>query len=208
MMKRTLKIHSHSFINGYILAGGISARLGQDKRRLKLGGLTLLERTYLLLQTSLGEAPTIVGDNLDQQCYKSYRIIPDAVPNMGPLGGLVSCLRDCGKNKWALIMPVDMPYISACEIEELIKSVEKGLEVVALGWKGMIEPLAAVYNGDSLEFWEKQLKNGILSLQTGIKELHHKIIQVPPAAKALMNLNTPKELDRIIQLNKPVKQTS
>jgi len=193
----TSNIH-HPAVNGCILAGGESARMGTDKRRITIGGMSLLERTGLLLEYTLGRRPTLVGDNLDSGIYRNFRIIPDALPGKGPLGGLVSCLRNCGPKKWALILPVDMPCISAFELEELMLSIAGGCDVAALGAQGHLEPLAAVYRGDVLEFWEDRLHRGELSLQKGIRLLRFKTINIPRGNPALMNLNTPKELHMCI----------
>ena len=188
----------YTTVNGCILAGGESARMGMDKRRLKFGGMSLLERTGLLLEYTLGRRPALVGDNLDSDIYPNFRIIPDALPGKGPLGGLVSCLRDCGSGKWALILPVDMPRISAFELEELMLSTVGGCDAAALGAQEHLEPLAAVYRGDALEFWEDRLHRGELSLQEGIRLLRFKTINIPAGSPALMNLNTSKDLHKCI----------
>ena len=160
--------------------------------------MSLLERTGLLLEYTLGRRPTLVGDNLDNGIYRNFRIIPDALPGKGPLGGLVSCLRDCGPKKWALILPVDMPCISIFEIEALAVSAAENYDVAALGAQGLLEPLAALYKADALDYWEDRLNQGKLSLQEGIRLLRFKTINIPQRSPALINLNTPKELHMCI----------
>ena len=188
----------HPAIRGYILAGGRSSRMGFDKRRLKIGGYSILERAGNLLEATLGRKPILAGDNLGPGLCRRYRNIVDAASDKGPLGGLISCLRDCAPEDWALILPVDMPYISQIEIEALINSINNNTEVVALGSGGKIEPLVGLYRREALPFWECRLQSGELSLQEGIKQLNYRIVKTAEDSCALKNINTLKDIECLI----------
>jgi molybdenum cofactor guanylyltransferase len=77
-----------------VLAGGRSTRLGQDKRRLQLWGSqgpTLLARTVALAAACCAEVVVVLND---PEAWPDLpaRLVLDAYPGVGPLGGLASGL--------------------------------------------------------------------------------------------------------------------
>jgi len=107
-------------IAGIVLAGGLSTRMGQDKATLHLENQSLLSRAVVLLE-SLHLEKTFVSGN-----YPDYDSIPDIHTQLGPIGGLHACAETLYGNYDALlILPVDMPLISAQQCEVLIEEFEK-----------------------------------------------------------------------------------
>jgi len=108
-------------IRPYILAGGRSSRMGQDKAMLPLAGRTLLGRAVdtlravPLLRDDQGQVTiTVVGDR--QSLEGADRAIPDLHPLCGPLGGMEAALADLEHSRladWAFFIPVDMPFLPA-----------------------------------------------------------------------------------------------
>jgi molybdopterin-guanine dinucleotide biosynthesis protein A len=120
----------------YILAGGRSSRMGQDKAMLTLRGKTLLARAVATLRavpllnaddragergqertsiTVLGERELLEGADRD---------LRDEYPGCGPLGGIGAALGDLersGYADWALFLPVDMPFLPAGLIDALLR---------------------------------------------------------------------------------------
>ena len=180
-------------ITGYILAGGRSRRMGQDKRLIRFEGATLLESVIRLLETVLASPPVLVGDNLIGVAPTGYPILPDAQPDCGPLSGLISALTHCPTD-WALVIGVDMPYLSANDLSKLIHAVHEDLDGVSLKAGPGIEPLAAIYAASTHAFWEKRLAMGKLSLQEGINLLKWGQVSLPQGSTALMNVNRPEDL--------------
>ncbi|TKJ40454.1 hypothetical protein CEE37_09065 [candidate division LCP-89 bacterium B3_LCP] len=187
----TKQSHTKS-ITGYILAGGKSSRMGKDKRWLQKDGMTLLERSCNLVESALGNKPIIVGDNFDNDNYYDCEVIPDAAPNKGPLGGLVASLKHC-ETTWVLILPVDMPDLSVSDLNMLIQAVEEDYDVIAFKSKRGIEPLAALYSAQNLDYWQMRLQAGELSLKGGISQLSLKTV-IPTNETSLSNLNAPEDL--------------
>ena len=76
-----------------IFIGGASRRMGFPKARLRLStGEALLERTVRVV-CEAGLDPVLVGSHVSiEPCVRlpSIRSLPDAAPDSGPLGGLVS----------------------------------------------------------------------------------------------------------------------
>jgi len=115
-------------IRPYILAGGRSSRMGQDKAMLPLAGRTLLGRTVdtlravpLLRDAQEQVTITVVGDR--QSLEGADRAIPDLHPLCGPLGGMEAALADLEHTRladWAFFIPVDMPFLPSPVIEALL----------------------------------------------------------------------------------------
>ncbi|MBC8278919.1 MAG: molybdenum cofactor guanylyltransferase [FCB group bacterium] len=180
-------------ISPYILAGGMSSRMGRDKRLMSYKGMTLLERMCLLAESATGRKPVLVGDNLDAPEFTSYRCIRDAVHGQGPLGGIVAALED-SPTEWTLILPVDMPGLNPGMIESLILHIDGNSEVVLFGRDGFIETLAALYRKSALFFWQARLAGNELAPIKGIKQLRHRIVDCSADARAFVNLNRPSDL--------------
>jgi molybdopterin-guanine dinucleotide biosynthesis protein A len=181
----------HPSVSGYVLAGGMSRRLGVDKRFLTIGGQTFLQRICQLLEDALGEAPTLVGDNLPPALSKGHRILTDARPGCGPLGGLVAALNDC-PTRWALIMPTDLPLLTRSDLEGLLCARRDHCQVLTLSSDGSLQPLAALYDSRTAPFWQEQLARGEFKLKLGILQLTWDVVRVSDNA-SLFNVNTPEE---------------
>ena len=183
-------------ITGYVIAGGRSERLGQDKRRLKIGGITLLQRACDLLKDLLGQEPFVVGDNLDEFGIDKTRIIPDAAPDCGPLGGLVAALEECTSG-WCLVLAVDLPLMQLDDLHRLIDTRAEKYDLLTLCRSDLPEPLAAIYHKRTLPFWRERLRGGEFSLIDGIRQLKWKAVTLPQDSKSLVNVNDPDDLKNL-----------
>ena len=86
--------------NGFILAGGQSRRMGQDKAALKWGETSLLEHMVQLLST-VTTSVRIVGRG----------DLPDRIPGKGPIGGILTGLESTDKTV-NLFVAVDLPLLT------------------------------------------------------------------------------------------------
>ncbi|NQU04546.1 MAG: molybdenum cofactor guanylyltransferase [Calditrichaeota bacterium] len=184
-------------VTGYILAGGQSKRMGIDKKWIRIGQHSLIEATFNLLDNVLDEPPFVVCNDTENEFPSTWKIIPDKVASKGPLGGLVALLERC-RSEWALVLPVDLPYLTSQEINLLLTSTRNGYEVITLSDSGYPEPLVALYNKLTLKFWTRRLYADNLSLHRGIKKLKWKPVSIPVGCQALTNLNTQEDIDRLI----------
>jgi molybdopterin-guanine dinucleotide biosynthesis protein len=181
-------------VTGYVLAGGRATRMGRDKRLFELQGRTLLDRAADLLQRVLGVPPYAVGDNLAGIWPDPGRIITDARPGCGPLGGLAALLTEC-PTRWALVLAADMPLVRAGDLLQLVKRASAVDRVVALSAGVRPEPLAALYHRDTSEFWRRRLEGGNFKLDPGFRELGWlKVVPAEPG-QALFNVNRAEDLE-------------
>lgn len=108
---------------GVVLAGGLSSRMGQDKAQLKRqqkatypsekSAHSMLDFSKQLLADAGIKEIVISGDNHQ---------IPDRVAHAGPVGGIYSVLSHYPEHlqpKALLILPVDLPLMTAAALSEL-----------------------------------------------------------------------------------------
>lgn len=183
-----------SRVTGFVLAGGKSERLGRDKRRIEVSGVTLLARSIGILHDLLGHHPYVVGDNLEGFQIPDEFVIRDAKKDSGPLGGLVASLDRC-RTEWALLLAVDLPRITVEDLRKLISSANDSFDVVTLSAGELPEPLIAIYRNDTKSYWLNRLENGQLSLSEGFNFLKCKKIHPAGGMESLRNINIPRDLE-------------
>src|SRR6266404_414333 len=96
---RSTALHGSS-INGFVLAGGKSRRMGRDKASLEWRGHPLLDHMVHLLSTASRQVRIIGRDEL-----------PDRIPDCGPLGGILTALEITETTK-NLIVALDLPLLT------------------------------------------------------------------------------------------------
>lgn len=119
-------------VSGYVLAGGLSSRMGTDKSLLRLDGVTLLEIALRKVREVCGDAAILCGSTERSVQLAAYgRCVVDRVEASGPLGGLDAALHDA-QQEWLLIVPVDVPLLPASALRELMEqATENGKPNVA-----------------------------------------------------------------------------
>jgi molybdopterin-guanine dinucleotide biosynthesis protein A len=116
---------------GIVLAGGKSLRMGEDKSLLLINGNTMLEHMLTILsQTQVSKVMVnrnVTGtheSNEGRETSDLKQYIQDIIPNKGPLSGIHSALVNF-PNADLLVVPVDMPMISAASLNVLISNARK-----------------------------------------------------------------------------------
>ncbi|MEA2172754.1 MAG: molybdopterin-guanine dinucleotide biosynthesis protein, partial [Blastocatellia bacterium] len=129
-------------VEGFILVGGASSRMGTDKARLSLGGEQFVERIARAL-LSITEHVSVVGDkNLSAQW--NWPNVPDIHANWGALGGLHAALS-ATRARWAAIVACDLPFVNG-ELFVRLASLRQDYDaVVPLQPDNRLQPLCALY---------------------------------------------------------------
>lgn len=120
--------------NAAVLAGGKSTRMGTDKAGLSWRGRPLLQHMQELLQLAgarrvltCGVCPGMGG-------------LPDPVPGLGPLGGLLTLARTQPDGIY-LLLPVDMPLLNVCMLRQIASALTDGAEAPCVAFAGHVLPL-------------------------------------------------------------------
>ena len=179
-----------SQLQGFILAGGQSSRMGTDKSQLRLENQTFTERIH---QTLLEIADSVTVVRAEQDVY----------PGWGALGGVHAALAAC-TSEWAIIVACDLPFVTS-ELFEYLSSLRKHHEAVApLQSDGRPQPLAALYR------IEPCLARATQLIETGHRRPLHllelvntrwvpftELTNLTQAERFFVNINTPDDYDAL-----------
>lgn len=189
----------HEQVEGFILAGGESGRMGRDKALLELGGITLLERTAQLIEP-LVERLAIVGPAGRYAAF-SLREIPDDAPGVGPLGAISTALRH-STGEWNLIVACDLPYLTADWLDFLIRrALASQADALLPQTAGGPEPLCAMYRTTAGATVAAALERGVRKITDGLAG--HHVEQLSPvewkefdsAGRLFKNMNSRAEYE-------------
>jgi molybdopterin-guanine dinucleotide biosynthesis protein A len=193
-----------------ILAGGQSRRMGRDKAQLRWGEISWLEHTArIALQTTSNVA--IVGRRRPADWpLQNVVFLDDAVPDSGPMGGLLAALRwakeldgDCR----VLALACDTPQLNSGAIEWVFEQaaqqqLQHGL-IVRNG--GRIEPLFSIYTASCLPLLEQRFASneysrGRFSLHAFIEAVDFEYVDAPDTITSMLhNFNTPEDIKALNQ---------
>lgn len=183
-------------LTAFILAGGRSSRMGQDKAFLKFGDKTLLE-----LATDLAGAATrnvrIVAPR--ERLLPGAPTIEDIYPDCGPLGGIHAALTYTSTDL-NLVLAVDMPFVEPGFLSYLVSQARQTSALVTVpqttdGW----QPLCAIYRRAFAELAEVALREGrnkidLLFAPSTTRVIdEQEILRMGFSPQMFRNLNTPSE---------------
>jgi molybdopterin-guanine dinucleotide biosynthesis protein A len=187
-------------IEGYILAGGESRRMGTDKSRLVLDGQSFVERIAgeLLVATS---SIRVVGNTRPTQF--NLQTVPDVYPQWGALGGVHAALSACSAN-WGLVVACDFPFVTS-ELFRRLASVRGEFDAVApIQDDGIPQPLCTLYRVEPcLRVAEQLIKSGerkpialLQSVRTRWVSFNE-LSKLQGAECFFDNINTPEDYARV-----------
>ena len=130
-------------LEGFILAGGASSRMGEDKSRLRLGGRTFVERIARAL-APFAPHVSLVSSRPEAAAH-GLPVVHDLYEARGALGGIHAALAGC-RAPWAIVVSCDLPFVTR-ELFERLLSLRTGVEdaVAPVQDDGRPQPLCALY---------------------------------------------------------------
>src|SRR2546421_11149393 len=97
-------------LDGFILVGGASSRMGADKSRLLFGEMTVVERVANALAAIATKVHT-VGKPDAPPASQAFDHVVDIHPSWGALGGIHTALTAC-ETEWAAVVACDLPFVT------------------------------------------------------------------------------------------------
>jgi molybdopterin-guanine dinucleotide biosynthesis protein A len=195
-------------VEGFVLAGGASRRMGTEKSKLILSGQTFVERIAAQL-SAVTSSIKIVGDKTDgfelkkQNEPLKIQVVPDVYPKWGALGGVHGALAACSKS-WALVVACDFPFVTSKLFTSLAKVRENFDAVAPIQQDGIPQPLCALYRVEPcLRLAEQFIKSGErkpITLLQSVRTrwvLFSEISSLTGADHFFDNINTPEDYARI-----------
>jgi molybdenum cofactor guanylyltransferase len=183
-----------SNLDGFVLVGGRSSRMGRDKALLELNGTTLLTRATMLL-APLTACVSLVGDpaqsgNLGVPC------LADRWPGAGPLGGVATALG-AARRPWSMVLACDMPYLTGDWLAWLAERANQSSQDVVIPETARgFEPLCAVYRSECAATLTAALGRGVRKITDALASLAMDRVpekdwkQFSPEGLLFRNLNT------------------
>lgn len=180
-------------LDGFLLVGGRSRRMGSDKALLELEGLPFAERIAREMPCArvrvAGRARVAALDGVE-----------DLRPGEGPLAGIETALTHCGTEA-ALIVACDMPFVTRAFLLLVAGRAASapGRIVVARDPDGRLAPLCGVYPRAALAVAAGLLDSGERKVRALIDRVPTLVLDpdayahLPGARELLRNVNTPEE---------------
>jgi molybdopterin-guanine dinucleotide biosynthesis protein A len=180
-------------LNGLVLAGGRSTRMGADKGALVYAESGLDQRRHCAELLAIHCREIFVSCRAAQlpALAPSLRPITDAADlvDLGPAAGLLSAHRHTPGAAW-LVLAVDFPFASPRGLANLVEAREpQGRGTAYENDEGILEPLFAI--------WEPA---GLAALAASARDSPRRVLEAGPCRRVraserrlLLNVNAPGE---------------
>lgn len=174
-------------LNGLVLGGGRSSRMGKDKASLDYYGQPQKHHVFQLLEKFCD----LVYYSANSQATPENTTIADAYPFQGPLNGILSAFKHSPETAW-LTVPIDMPLVDEAIIQFLIDQRDtKRVATCFYDSEGkQPEPLLTIWEPSCAVLLKSFYDEGKISPREFLKTANIKLLQIPDR-KALTNINTP-----------------
>ncbi|PCJ83823.1 MAG: hypothetical protein COA57_10470 [Flavobacteriales bacterium] len=187
-------------ITGFVLAGGKSIRIGQDKGLIQLNGKQFVEHALSIANQVCKETFIIANSSK----YKKFGapVFADIYKEKGPAGGICTGLIH-SKTNFNLVLGCDLPFVSVELLKHLVNQVDKEHEAFVPVFQHLPQPLCAVYSKNSMIEFDKAIQEKKLKMQGILKGLKTKYITIDESLgfyspDLFFNVNTKEDLEQII----------
>ena len=188
-------------MTGVILAGGKSRRMGEDKRYLRVGGATLLDRCRSVMVENFSEVLIITAQDSPPLESAGCALHQDLIPDCGSLGGLYTGLRHARHDR-IFVVACDMPFLDS-EMMHFFARRDPNADIVIGQLPSGLQPLHAVYGKRALPVLERMAGSGRLKIQDVLAEPSLKVTVVnarewagiDAMSQSFHNVNTPVDLE-------------
>jgi molybdopterin-guanine dinucleotide biosynthesis protein A len=202
-----MEIENSSDIEGFILAGGASSRMGTDKAHLQLGGRDFVERIAAALAAVAQRISIVVNEQSRAETHTRFAVVPDVYENWGALGGLHAALANC-RTSWAAIVACDLPFVTRELFTRLVSLRDKYEAVAPLQSEdARPQPLCALYRTIPARLRAQTLiSSGERRAHMLLRALHTRFISqeeladINGAPFLFTNVNTPEDYERAKEL--------
>ena len=184
-------------VAAFILAGGASERMGEDKALLELEGVPMVMRAARLAEPYVASAAIVAPSERYKQL--GLRVLPDRWPGAGPLGGIATALAST-RAEWNLILGCDLPYLTPEWVAWLIaRALRSPARAVVPESQGGLEPLAAMYHQNCGAVFAAAVERGVRRVTEGLSEIVFERVsmsdwrELDPTGKLFENMNTPDD---------------
>jgi molybdopterin-guanine dinucleotide biosynthesis protein A len=192
-------------LEGAVLIGGQSRRMGRNKATLRIGVRTVLERVVLALRPLVQNLCLIGASSAPLPETLSHMAVePDRIPGLGPLSGIHTALL--GAESPVVVVACDLPFVTTDFLSGLAERLEPNFDaVVPEASRGPVA-VCAVYRPRCLPELEARISSRALSAGAFARALRTRWVrtdelsQMDPSGRCLTNLNTPEDYEAALAL--------
>ena len=166
--------------------------MGTDKSMLEIEGRPIIERTCERLAGCF-EQILISANEANKFTFLGFEVVPDKVPEQGPLMGIASAL-EASANELNFVVACDIPQIDLRDIRRILFEAvnSKADIIVPVTGDGKYEPLFAIYRRSALKAINKVLSSGGRKISDVFDFCKVKKVGL---GATLLNLNTMSEYE-------------
>lgn len=201
---------STTTIDGYILTGGASSRMGRDKATILIDGLTMVDRIATNLRQAVRQVYTVGGVQVaGLESVPDWKADASGVEQTvkSALTGLVTALRHA-RSEWIFVVACDMPFATIELFQLLATAAGQGKSaIVPTDIDGRLQPTCSLYRvEDCLAKAEAALAKERHSLRELLAEIEvqfvpfETLVGLSGSARLFINVNTPEDLAGAEQL--------
>lgn len=186
-------------VNGLVLAGGRSLRMGRDKGAIAWHGKPQREHLADLLQNLCGEVFISCRPDQVNEMESACPTLPDTFSKLGPYGAILSAFRHNPNCAW-LVVACDLPLLDRATLDFLLKNRQPRRIATAFEspFDKMPEPLIALWEPKSYAALLSFLAQGYSCPRKVLLNSDALILQAPNP-ETLTNVNTPEEMEKVFE---------
>ncbi|MEP6907141.1 MAG: NTP transferase domain-containing protein [Pseudoxanthomonas sp.] len=185
-------------LNGLVLSGGASKRMGRDKALLTPAGVPQLSATFHLLSSHVDACFVSLRDEQRQEPLRAqFPGLVDGIAGIGPAAGLLAAHHAFPAAAW-LVVACDLPQLDDATLAALIDA--RTPHQVAVAYRsahdGLAEPLCALWEPIALARLQSQVSAGRYRLRDVLGAPDVLLLDALGNG-ALDNINTPDDLENL-----------
>lgn len=189
--------------------------MGSDKAELTFRGGTLIQHVAGVMSEVFSDVVIISGQELRYE-FVGLPVLPDAVPEGGPLGGIYTALQQA-RGRPVFAAACDLPFINPDLVELILERV--GHPSLSTGSPGgwaradqptvafpvagdIVQPLCGFYSHACLPLIEERLQNNRLGVIDFVETIDVLQIDIRPLEfyreGLLLNVNSPEDCEKML----------
>lgn len=187
-------------VDGLILAGGQSRRMGQDKASLMVANKTLVSYEIEMMSAEVNQLIVARGEQPPIGARDKIAIIKDFYSGSeGPLSGLLAAMQ-MSKADYLWVMTCDNYGFTAEIKHTLNKAIEEsGADIAYAQIDGRLQPLIAMINTQLKDSLLVYLEQGDRSVLRWYKTLNTIVVDITPSSLFYSNINTPDDYQALLK---------
>ncbi len=174
-------------LNGLVLAGGKSVRMGKDKGELDYHGKP--QREFMADMLSQFCEKTFISVRGDQEVESEYELLEDTFVGLGPFGAIASAMRKNPNTAW-LVVACDLPLLDDKTLQFLVENRNPSKVATAIynPETGFPEPLITIWEPRSYQVLLNFLTQGYSCPRKVLINSEIELLKVEDE-KVLLNVN-------------------